>query len=192
MATFCLTDGNNFVRVKSSAAITATAHSRCSAFCDHIGHVVCVATKKEMVRSNAARIVTAVANEGPGGDGAIGQFIGQAVSAQLRAILTLDEAVALRMRRARPEPAISWRTDGELCKETDSQRRFRTSSARHHCPRFILSSVRPKNQKFSTPAHSAWSASVHACNVAVIQPAPAVIAPVNTAAFAAQYNPMKE
>ena len=38
------------------------------------------------------------------------------------------------------------------------------------------SNTRPRNQKFSTPAHRAWSASVHACRIAVPHPAPAVTA----------------
>jgi hypothetical protein len=48
------------------------------------------------------------------------------------------------------------------------------------------SNTRPMNQKFSTPAHRAWSASVQAACTAGIQSTPASTAPTKAAVLAAQ------
>jgi len=46
------------------------------------------------------------------------------------------------------------------------------------------------NQKFSTPDHRAWSASVHAWTIATPQSAPPSMAAKKAAVLAAQYNAM--
>jgi len=48
------------------------------------------------------------------------------------------------------------------------------------------------NQKFSTPAHRAWSASVHAWRMATPQSAPPSIAATKAAVLAAQYSAMNQ
>lgn len=54
------------------------------------------------------------------------------------------------------------------------------------------SNTRPKNQKFSTPAHSAWSASVQAAWMAGIHSTPASTAATKAAVLAAQYSAMNQ
>ena len=54
------------------------------------------------------------------------------------------------------------------------------------------SNTRPRNQKFSTPAHRAWSASVQAYRTATPQPAPPVTAAATVAVLAAQYSAMNQ
>src|SRR5690606_18103301 len=56
----------------------------------------------------------------------------------------------------------------------------------------IRSKTRPRNQKLSTPAHSAWSASVQAACTAGIQSTPAPTAPTKAAVLAAQYSAMNQ
>ena len=192
MTTFGLADGVNFGRLKPCTAIAAAMQSRRSALGDHIDHIVFVAVEEQMARSNASGIVATMANESACGDWSMDQFVGDAVRSELRSVLAFDESIALRMCRPRPDPAASKSAKGKLRQESNLERRFWSSGASHHRPRFILSRVRPRNQKFRTPVHKAWSASVHVCKIATPQPAPALTAATNAAILAAQYSAMNQ
>ncbi len=64
----------------------AFAASRAT-FCDHIGHIVSLCTKKKMIGINTNWIIALVTNKVAVWDRAIMQFIGEAVSITRLAIL---------------------------------------------------------------------------------------------------------